>query len=65
MQEIQQQKACTSMLRNLPSDIRRIIKEEQIRLEFIEGLILKRSEVYYRIIREWKITKDEVQAANR
>jgi hypothetical protein len=58
MQEKQNHpKVSSSMLRNLPSDINRIIKEEQIRLEFAEGLVLKRPEVYYRIIREWKDLK--------
>lgn len=56
----QHNKACSSMLRNLPSDISRIVKEEQIRLEFNDGLVLKRPEVYYRIIREWKDLKEKV-----
>lgn len=44
----------TFPLKNLPLDIHNIIIEEQTRLEVQEGFKLKRQEVYYRIIREWK-----------
>ena len=43
----------TTLLRNLPKDIDEIVRKEQARLEFDEGLKLKKEQVYYRILREW------------
>jgi hypothetical protein len=47
----------TFPLKNLPVDIEHIIKTEQTRLECEENLILKREQVYYRLIREWNKSK--------
>ena len=46
----------TFPLKNLPEDVRKIVREEQLRLELEEGIKLKREEVYYRIVREWSKT---------
>jgi hypothetical protein len=47
----------TFPLKNLPVDIDKIIKTEQTRLEVENNLVLKREEVYYRIVREWQQNK--------
>lgn len=49
----------TFPLKNLPADVEKIVREEQLRLELNSGIQLKRQEVYYRIVREWHLNKEE------
>jgi len=49
----------TFPLKNLPDDVKKIVRKEQVRLEVEESLLLKREEVYYRIVREWEKMKSK------
>lgn len=43
----------TLPLRDLPTDVNKIIRAEQLRLELEKNKKLKKDHVVYRIIREW------------
>lgn len=43
----------TFPLKNLPEEVDKIVRDEQLRLELFDNLKLKKEEVYYRIVRDW------------
>ena len=49
----------TVLLRNIPTDVDRLIDKEQLRLSLHEDLKLKKPEVVYRMLKEWYKSKNE------
>jgi hypothetical protein len=58
-QKFEQKKTKTLPLKNIPSDVHKTIKQEQLRLELHDDTSLTVEGTVYRMIREWRQLKNE------